>query len=230
MDPTAAIPPLVAAHDAEYHPACYGDGCAEFYEQLYGLPQRQMLDTLAELAGSGPALELGLGTGRVALPLARRGVAVGGIEASTHMLDMLRSRPGAQQLEIIEGDFTTARTTRPCSLVFALVSTLFLLPDRHSQACCLINVSRQLAPGGRLLIEASVPDPANSGPTRHHAQIHTPLGERSYSVRLCPASTEEIDEMAARAGLRRIQRWRNWSRQPFHPGDPSHISVYGQIA
>jgi SAM-dependent methyltransferase len=214
---------------SSYDPARYGDSCAEFYDQLYGPPRAPMLDALAGLAGDGRVLELGIGSGRVALALVRRGLAVSGIEASAAMREHLRAKPGAERIEVIAGDFADMRVEGDFALVMALVSTLFLLPCPTLQARCIAHAAARLATGGHLLIEACVPSAEQVGqPARHEHMISTAVGERCYRVELCPVGPDDLDAMAASAGLRLAARWRDWARQPFAATDPSHISVYAR--
>src|SRR4051795_1890007 len=116
------------------------------------------VDFLAELAGDGRALELGIGTGRVALPLAARGVPVHGIELSKAMVARLRAKPGGEEIGITIGDFATVTAERTFSLAYLVFNTIGNLTTQEAQAACFRNVARHLEPGGRFVIEVGVPE------------------------------------------------------------------------
>ena len=150
----------------EYGPETYGDRIAEYYDERYASrdPQAEVA-RLAELAGSGPVLELGIGTGRVAVPLAARlaadGVEVHGIDASEAMVERLRSRSGTDgsSIPVTIGDMrSVAAPGDGYTLAYVVFNTFFCLLDQDSQVECFANVAARLAAGGRFLIEAFVPD------------------------------------------------------------------------
>jgi SAM-dependent methyltransferase len=211
------------------------------------------VEFLAGLAGGGPALELAVGTGRVALPLAARGVAVEGIEASPEMVALLRAKPGGAAIPMVIGDMADVGVTGPYPLVFLVFNTLFNLTTPGRQEDCFRNVARVLAPGGAFVIEAFVPDPADfdrdeqvqvrsvtedSVTVRVHqydraAQtfIRQSITFTDGGVRLKPFGMryqwpEQIDAMAEAAGLQLEARYANWQRAPFGPDSTDHISVY----
>jgi SAM-dependent methyltransferase len=146
-------------------PHAYGDAIADVYDELtdagaYGPGTQAAVDFLARLAGAaGTALELGIGTGRVALPLAARGVAVTGIDASARMVAQLRAKPGGADLPVTVGDMAEVVVPGPFDLVYVVASTLYCLPDQNRQLTCLSNAAGRLRPGGHLVVEAFVPDP-----------------------------------------------------------------------
>lgn len=234
----------------------YGHDWAQDYDALY--EQRDDLDMvsarLAELAGPGPALEFGLGTGRTALPLIARGVAVHGIEAAPEMVDVLRVKPGGDTVPVTLGDMAHAVAGGPdFAIVYCTFSTLFLLPDQAEQVACFANAARHLLPGGVFVIEAFVFDPdrwqrqQTVGVSRVEPGLvdllvgrHDPVHQRitnqhvlvtESGVRLRPntlryAWPAELDLMAALAGLRLRARWADWTARPFTATDTGHVSVY----
>ncbi|MGC4894089.1 class I SAM-dependent DNA methyltransferase [Micromonospora sp. DT31] len=211
------------------------------------------VDFLAPLADGGPVLELAIGTGRVALPLAARGLAVEGVEASPEMVAHLRTKPGGADLPVTIGDMADVPVTGPYRLVFLVFNTLFNLVSEERQAACFRNVARVLAPGGAFVIETFVPDPAgfdrdeqvqvrqvteNSATIRLHqydraAQtfVRQTVTFDTSGVHLKPfamryAWPEQVDELAERAGLRLAERYADWHRTPFDADSPAHISIY----
>jgi SAM-dependent methyltransferase len=213
-------------------PAAYGDNCAEFYDQIYSNVDHKVVQTLVQLANSGLVLELGIGTARVALLLRAHGVAVSGIEASEAMLQQLSKKAGAEQLPVTKGNFADCQVEGPFSLVYALVSTFYLLPSPQEQQRCFHSVARVLAPDGILLLENYEPSGRPSRLMSSHPvyvfeqQVATVSGPRAYRSRICYASPLQLDEMAAQARLKLRERWADWSRRPYKPRDPMHISIY----
>jgi SAM-dependent methyltransferase len=143
-----------------YGPASYGDAMADVYDEWYAeLPQLDAaIECLAGLAEGGTVLELGVGTGRLALPLAARGVRVVGVDASAAMIERLRAKPGSDAVEAVVGDMAASSPAGPFTLAFAAVNTFFGLDTEHAQAECFASVAARLSSGGRLAIEAFVPD------------------------------------------------------------------------
>ncbi|WP_089155138.1 class I SAM-dependent methyltransferase [Micromonospora sp. NBS 11-29] len=211
------------------------------------------VDFLAPLAEGGPVLELAVGTGRVALPLAARGLAVSGVEASPEMVAHLRAKPGGEHMDVTIGDMADVPVSGPYRLVFLVFNTLFNLVDADRQAACFRNVARVLAPGGAFVIETFVPDPADFDRdeqvqvrevTEDSATIRMHRYDRAAQtfvrqtvtfdrdgVHLKPfamryAWPEQIDEMAERAGLHLAERYADWDRTPFDADSRTHISVY----
>ncbi|MBO4143614.1 class I SAM-dependent methyltransferase [Micromonospora tulbaghiae] len=211
------------------------------------------VDFLAPLAEGGPVLELAVGTGRVALPLAARGLAVEGVEASPEMVAHLRAKPGGADMPVTVGDMADVPVAGPYRLVFLVFNTLFNLVSEERQAACFRNVARVLAPGGAFVIETFVPDPADfdrdeqvqvrevtedSATIRMHrydraAQtfVRQTVTFDAAGVHLKPfamryAWPEQIDELAERAGLRLAERYADWDRTPFDADSRAHISVY----
>ena len=208
-----------------FRPAGYGDSCALFYDQLYPNVPAGLVRALVALANGRPALELGLATGRVALPLSAAGVTVSGIEASVLMLSQFMRRPNASTVRVVGGDFSSLPFRGPFGLVFCLVGTLGLLPSRQLQTRCLREVSRVLEPGGAFLCEA-FNDADARDPITHNHPILTPSGVQSYSVTFLPTPPHSLDALASAAGLTLAARWGDWSQMPYAHGRPHHISVY----
>jgi hypothetical protein len=212
----------------------YGENCFEFYDQIYSAVDPKVLETLQRLAADSAALELGIGTGRIALPLAARGVDIHGVEASSSMLTRLREKPGGSEVSVWRGNFAEQVVGGPFSLVFSLVSTFFLLRSPEEQQRCFHTVAAKLSAGGVFLqenYEAVSLQPAQSGNGGDRIfvteqVIQTADGPRNYRARLCQASPHELDRMAANAGLRLRERWRNWRANTYRPGDALHISLF----
>jgi SAM-dependent methyltransferase len=236
--------------------AAYGEDVAASYDERHAdraTDVEAATRFLVALAAGGRVLELGVGTGRVALPLAQEGVAVDGIDASDAMLARLRTKPDGARVGITVGDFTVVDqlVTGPYRLVFVVFNTLFELPSQDAQARCFEGVARVLAPGGRFVVEAIAPDAtrleqglAVAGVSadrvvldvdRHDpvAQVTAgaqvglgPDGVRLRPRRLRYATVPELDLMARLAGLRLRGRWGGWRGEPFTAASNRHVSVY----
>jgi SAM-dependent methyltransferase len=242
-----------------YDPAAYGERWAEVYDDWYPplADDDPMVERLVELAGPGPVLELGIGTGRVALALARRGVDVHGIDASPAMVERLRAKPGGRDIPVTMGDYAGMPVDGTYSLVFAVFNVLFSLPSQEAQLRCFANVTRRLAPGGAFLVEAFMPDPTRldllapvicrqvkadevvlnvSRPDLATQRIDASVmlvresGVRLYPVPIRYAWPAELDLMARLAGLRLRERWGGWRREPFTGDEPLPVSVYEHAA
>ena len=235
------------------NPALFGEVWAEDYDSCELLDPAPAVDFLAGLAGGGRVLELAIGTGRVGLPLARRGVRVEGVEGSDKMAAKLRAKPGGEGIPVTIGDMADVPVQGPFELVYLVYNTLFNLVDASRQASCFRNVARVLAPGGAFVIECYVPDPSRFpdgqrvqavGVTEDSASIEVysvdkaaqsfitqtitfdrnGMRMRPHAERWCwPA---ELDLMADRAGLRLADRYAGWDRRPFGSESTDHISVY----
>ncbi len=239
----------------------FGERTAEHYDRSSS-PEFQQeviertVDVLAELAGGGRALELGVGTGRVALPLARRGVPVHGIELSRAMVARLRAKPGGEAVGVSIGDFATTtvdtKTDGPFSLAYLVFNTIMNLASQEAQVACFRNVAEHLAPGGCFVIEVMVPELRRIPAGQNIVPFHTSPTGWAYSVydtvtqdATChyvtisedgrgEASTipfryvwpSELDLMAQLAGLRRRDRWDDWTREPFTEDSTRHVSVW----
>jgi SAM-dependent methyltransferase len=215
----------------------------------------EFLAGLAGLAGDGAALELGIGTGRIALPLQERGVSVHGIDLSPAMVARLRAKPGGDRIPVAIGDFATTRVDGTFSLVYLVFNTIGNLRTQDEQVECVRNAARHLAPGGHFVIELNVPelqrlppgetvrpfavtpthlgfdefDVANQGLVSHHWTLRDGRWEaRSFPFRyVWPA---ELDLMARIAGLRLAERWSGWRREPFTSDSTAHVSVWQKPA
>ena len=242
----------------EYTDATYGDRIADIYDVRYLEPLAE--DTadavafLEALAGDGPALELGIGTGRVAIPLAETGVEVHGLDASEAMVAMLRSKPGGDRLRVTIGSFADFHLETRFPLVYVVFNTFFALLTQDEQVSAFQSVARHLTPGGAFVMQAFVPDATRFESNQQRVAIesvgvdeitlemssHDAVAQRTDSqyvllrqgdVRLFPvriryAYVSELDLMARLAGLRLRERWSSWKREPFPSADWSHISVW----
>jgi SAM-dependent methyltransferase len=206
---------------------------------------------LAELAVSGTALELGIGTGRVALPLSRRGIRVHGIELSPAMAAQLRAKPGAESIGVTIGDFATTTVDGTFGLAYLVRNTIMNLTTQDQQVDCFRNVAAQLGPGGCFVIEVIVPDLqrlppgetvraftvtpehlgfdeydiAAQGLISHHYWMRD--GElETFAAPFRYVWPSELDLMARLAGMSLRERWSDWHREPFTSASRSHISVW----
>ncbi|TMC87680.1 MAG: class I SAM-dependent methyltransferase [Chloroflexi bacterium] len=209
------------------------------------------VDFLAELAASGAALELGIGTGRIALPLSRRGVRVRGIDLSPEMVAQLQKKAGADMVEVTIGDFTTTRVDGTFKLAYLVLNTITNLTTQDAQVECFRNVAAHLEPGGCFVIEVYIPELRRLPPGEtFHAFTVTPthLGFEEYDVATQIAYSHhywiadgrletfsapfryvwpsELDLMARLAGMNLRERWSSWTREPFTSESRSHVSVW----
>ncbi len=206
---------------------------------------------LAEEARGGAALELGVGTGRLALPLSRRGVRVHGIEISEDMVAQLRARAGSQAITVTMGDFATVRAEGTFRLAYLVRNTVMNLTTQEEQVACFHNVARHLEPGGRFVVEVLVPhlrrlppgetlraftvtpshlgfdeyDTASQGSWSHHYWLVDDRLE-TFSAPFRYVWPSELDLMARLAGLTRRERWADWERSAFTGESESHVSVW----
>jgi SAM-dependent methyltransferase len=232
--------------------ARYDDSSAEMFDPAVVDP---VVDLLVELAGSGRALELGIGTGRIALPLAQRGVPVHGIELSNAMAARLRAKPGGEDIGVTIGDFANTSVEGTFSLAYLVFNTIMNLTAQAEQVACFRNVAAHLEPGGCFVIEVGVPglqrlppgetirafhvgetrwgldefDVANQGLTSHHFTIVDGKLER-VSIPFRYAWPAELDLMAELAGMRLRERWSGWQREPFMSDSRKHVSVWEKPA
>jgi SAM-dependent methyltransferase len=239
----------------DYDAATYGDRIAEVYDEWFGVPSdtEGTVAFLSDLAGPGPVLELGIGTGRVALPLAQRGYEVHGVDASEAMVEKLQTKTEGESIPVTIGDFADVDVEGRFSLVYVVFNTFFALLSQEDQVRCFSNVARRLREGGVFLIEAFVPDMTrwdrNQRIETSHvgddsivldAAKHDPVeqrvasnhlvvsdaGVKMYPVRLRYAWHSELDLTARLAGLRLRERWGGWLREPFTASSVKHVSVY----
>jgi SAM-dependent methyltransferase len=207
------------------------------------------VDFLAELVGDGAALELGIGTGRIALPLARRGVRVHGIDLSPSMVARLRAKPGGSEIDVRIGDFATTRVDRSFSLAYLVYNTINNLTTQDGQVACFRNVAAHLEPGGCFVTEVGVPklrrlppgqtyvpfdvspehvgfdeyDVVNQGLISHH---YYPVAGEQVSMPFRYVWPAELDLMARLAGMSLRERWSDWNRAPFTAESTKHVSVW----
>jgi SAM-dependent methyltransferase len=213
------------------------------------------VEFLAGLAGDRPALELAIGTGRVALPLSERGVKVSGVDLSPAMVDRLRAKPGSEAIDVTLGDMTTTRVEGEFGLVYLVFNTISNLLTQDDQVACFVNAAEHLASGGHFVVELSVPalqrlPPGEVYQVFHHSDGGVGLDEldvvtqrmfshhyafdgstyRRNSIPFRYAWPSELDLMARIAGLRLKERWADWERRPFTAASPSHVSVWTKTA
>jgi SAM-dependent methyltransferase len=209
------------------------------------------VDTLAELAVDGGALEFAVGTGRIALPLAERGVRVVGIDNSRAMLARLAEKPGSERIETVVGDMAATRIDGDFSLVYLVFNTIFNLTTQDGQVACFQNAAAHLRSGGRFVIEARVPElqrlplgqtvlPWRADPTGMSYYVYDVVTQRlsgqhydiengrieASPIELRYAWPAELDLMARLAGMRLEERWAGWDGEPFTGLSPAHVSVY----
>jgi SAM-dependent methyltransferase len=229
----------------------FGERVAAHYDERSGGADPAMIDVLAELAGDGGALEFAIGTGRVAVPLAERGVRVAGIDNSEAMLRRLRTKPGADRIESVEGDLATTRVQGEFALVFLIFNTISNLTTQDAQVACFQNAADHLRSGGRFVIENNVPAlqslppgqtvlPFRADPEGFSFDVYDVVTQsfssqhffivdgrlEAFPVEFRYAWPSELDLMARLAGLRHEHRWAGWRREPFTALSPGHVSVY----
>jgi hypothetical protein len=240
----------------EYGASTYGDRIAEVYDEWFSLPAdaEEAVEFLAGM-GPGPALELGIGTGRIALPLSTRGVEVHGVDSSEPMVVKLRGKPGSDRIPVVMGDFADIEDLfhGNFSLIYVVFNTFFGLLDQEDQVRCFHGVAARLADDGAFVMQAFVPDLArfDRGQRTQTLDVRPDMLHLDTSrydmasqrvdaqhvvfeegrVRLFPVSIRfafpsELDLMARLAGLRLRERWGGWDRRPFDSASQQHISVW----
>jgi SAM-dependent methyltransferase len=242
----------------DHDPATYGDRIAAEYDE-WAEPHLQTdatIERLAELAGAGPVLELGIGTGRVTVPLAERGLEVHGIEASEKMVERLREKPGGDRVQVTIGDIAHTDVQGEFSLILAIGDTLSMLSSQEQQQRCLERFAGKLAQAGSFVVEGIVRNADPEGAvrvvsvnedevhlivvkgdpaTQAHRSAHVIL--RADDTRIIPILGRhlppgELDLMAALAGLRLRERWGDWEQRLFTGQSRRHVSIYerGKVA
>lgn len=239
-----------------YDESTYGEGIASVYDEMYGEASDDEIDLLAELAGTGPVLELGIGTGRLALPLHRRGIEVEGIDGSPAMVERLHSKPDGENIAVTIGDFSDFDLPREFAMVFVAFNTFFGILDQEGQVAAFATIARHLADDGVFVMEAFVPDPARFDRNQRtsvsdvavdsamlEVARYQPATQRVDAqhiflrhgqppdvvpVRLRFAWPSELDLMGRLAGLVLRDRWGGWDRRPFGDHSTQHISVWGR--
>ena len=240
-----------------YEPDTYGDRIADVYDGIH----ERLLDTegtvtfLTDLAlEAGRTLELGVGTGRVAIPLAQKGIEIHGIDSSEAMLGKVREKPGGEGVQVHLGDFSEVDVDGPFGLIFVVFNTIFALPSQDAQISCFRTVAERLAPGGAFVIEAFVPDMQRYDAYQQRVEsgqialdaVHLEIsrvdpvgqvihgtrvvlgenGTRLFPLLLRYAWPSELDLMARMAGLRLREHWGGWRHEPFGARSDKHVSVY----
>ncbi len=231
--------------------ARYDDSTREMFSQDMVEP---VVDFLLERSGGGRALEFGIGTGRIALPLARRGIEVSGVDVSRPMLDELARKPDGDTIDVVLGDFATTRAPGSYSIVYLVYNTIGNLTTQADQVECFRNAAAHLEPGGRFVIEVGIPelrrlppeqenvvfradesgwgideyDVANQGLISHHVDLVE--GElRQFSIPFRYVWPSELDLMAEMAGMRLVERYAGWREEPFTSESGQHVSVWEKI-
>ncbi len=244
-----------------FDPSSYGEGFADVYDDWYGdvSDVEATVALVVALAEGGPVLELGIGTGRLALPLAETGLVVHGIDASPAMVERLRAKPGGDAIAVVLGDFADVDVEVPggFAVVLAAYNTWFNLASAEAQRRAMANVARRLRPGGALVIEAFVPGPEPDSltgavtpsaidadrvvlqVTRRDPLTQTVEGSivsiTAAGIRLRPwhirySRPAQLDDMAAEAGLTLARRHAGWHSEPFADDSSHHVSVYRRPA
>jgi SAM-dependent methyltransferase len=239
-----------------YKDSTYGQRIAEIYDDFYTDFDPLSIDMLSELARGGPALELGIGTGRIALPLHECGVKVYGIDASEAMIARLRAKPRGSEIEVSVNSFADFKMDMRFNLIYVVFNTFFALLTQDEQLRCFQSVREHLAPDGVFLLEVFVPDlcrfvdhqtvrlsglsedlvnidvsevdPVTQTVSAQHIYFSVD-GTRIYPVKLRYAWPSELDLMAQIAGLQLRHRWGSWSQAEFTKESNKHISVYSPM-
>jgi SAM-dependent methyltransferase len=238
-----------------YEASTYGDRIADVYDEWPGVPTDtdRVVAFLADVAARGPILELGIGTGRLALPLVERGFAVSGIDSSAAMVAKLRAKRDGERIRVTMGNFADMAIDGRFALIFVAFNTFFGLLSQDDQLRCFAGVAERLADDGVFVIEAFVPDlgrfdhgqrvgatDVRTDAVYLEASLHDPVaqrvrsqqlviteaGIRMYPVEVRYAWPSELDLMARLAGLRLRERFGGWSREPFTASSGRHVSVY----
>jgi len=230
----------------------YDESSADMFDPAVVDP---IVDFLADLAGDGDALELGIGTGRIALPLSKGGVRVSGIDLSKDMVAKLKEKPGGEEIEVVIGDFATARVEGRFTLAYLVFNTINNLTTQDAQVACFQNVADHLEPSGFFVIEVGVPGPrtfsadkrftvfdfgdthvgideydaASQGLVSHHFSLIDGNWEL-LSMPFRSVWPAELDLMARLAGMSLRERWSGWKREPFTNESTKHVSVWEKDA
>jgi SAM-dependent methyltransferase len=226
----------------------YDDAVSEMFDPEALGPA---VDVLAELAGGGRALEFAIGTGRIALPLAARGVEVVGIEFSEAMVEQLRVKPGGQALDVTIGDMASTRVEGPFQLVYLVFNTIGNLTSQAEQVACFANAAAHLDTGGSFVVEVGVPELRRLPPGERHVVFHAGddgwgideydiasqrlishhlrrdgAGVRHRAIPFRYVWPAELDLMAQMAGMTLAARWADWHRRPFDHDSTGHVSAW----
>lgn len=252
---------LVLAQDEAMASMTWDSDIAEIYDTINAAEAEPsvvgpMVDLLASLAGAGPVLEFAVGTGRIALPLRGRGIAVSGIELSPHMAERLRAKPGADAVAVTVGDMTSTRVPGTFTLVYLAANTIMNVTTQEEQVAVFANAAAHLATSGRFVVEVIVPqlrsvprgergrvfalaadhvgietfdDIAGQIAWSHHwNEVGGRLVQHSGPFRYVWPS--ELDLMARLAGFRLEHRWSGWDKNPFTSDSVKQVAVYEKVA
>ena len=241
---------------AEYDESTYGERIADVYDHFFTTPANaeDAAEFLASVAGKRRVLELGIGTGRIALPLAARGIKVSGIDASPKMVEKMREKPGGDAIPVTIGNFVDIKVPGQFSLIYVAFNTFFGgLLTQEDQVQCFGRVARRLSDDGIFVLEGFVPDLARFDRGQRTSTIHldseaalidavkhdvmrqhilgahiaiSESGTRIYPLQLRYAWPSELDLMARLAGMRLRERWGGWRREPFTAASQTHVSLY----
>jgi SAM-dependent methyltransferase len=232
---------------------------AEVYDATYAYEAvpavvDPMVDFLAAYAGRGPALELAVGTGRIALPLSARGLLVSGIELSPHMVEQLQQKPGSGAIEVVVGDMATARAVGSFELVYIVANSIMNLTTQEEQVATVANAAAHLAPGGHFVVEVIVPQLRRVPPSAagwifkmdpHHVGIetfddvanqvawshHWKVVDGRFVHHSAPYRyvwPAELDLIGKLAGLELEGRWGGWDRSPFTSDSGKQIALFAK--
>jgi hypothetical protein len=230
----------------------YDEYSAEMFDPAVVEPA---VSFLAALAGEGRALEFGIGTGRIAIPLSLQGVRVHGIDLSEPMVKRLRAKPGAEQIEVTVGDFAKTRVPGSFAVVYLVYNTIENLTQQDSQIDCFRTAAAHLEPGGTFVVEVAVPqlrrlppgetvrafsvngshlgfdeyDTATQGLISRHYRVSDGKLD-AFSIPFRYVWPSELDLMARLAGMTLRGRWSNWSREPFTRDSTQHVSVWDKTS
>ncbi|HEY7281881.1 MAG TPA: class I SAM-dependent methyltransferase [Actinomycetota bacterium] len=243
----------------DYTAETYGERWADIYDDWTAglglvVDGETIASKLADLAGGGPALELAIGTGRVAMPLIEMGVEVHGIDISEAMVAKLRAKPGGADVPVVMGDFAEVAVEGRYPLIYLVFNTLYALTTQEDQLRCFSNVAKHLTDGGIFIVEAFVPDmnrfdrgqrfetlevgidsavllASRHDPGTQTVQVLQMRVEEgrpiaTYPVKLRYAFPSELDLMARLGGLRLRDRWGGWDGELYTGLNPRHVSVY----
>ncbi|MBE7464610.1 MAG: class I SAM-dependent methyltransferase [Planctomycetes bacterium] len=231
------------------------DEASKLYRDVTRGDEEAAVRFLEQQAAGGPALELGIGAGRIALPLAARGIRVDGIDISPSTVAQMRTKPGGASISVVIGDMAEAPIEGAYRLIYVVWNSFFNLPSQEAQVRCFKHVASRLASGGKFVVEAYMPsflyrlrndqyvdaegislnevrldvlrhDAAKQRLEESHVSI-TKAGIELSPVVQRYAWPSELDLMAQLAGLRTHERWGGWNREPFQSSSETHISVFG---
>lgn len=237
----------------DYDAATYGERIAEKYDEWYSTHDEDVVDRIFEMSNKGSVLELGIGTGRIAIPLAQRGIDVAGVDSSRSMVQKLKSKKGGRKIPVKIEDFSSFTISEKFDVVFVIFNTIFALQSQDEQISCFKCVHKTLKDKGKFVIEAFVPDLSrfDRGQTvravdvgidqiklecsKHDSADQTITsqtvhisedGIKLYPLKIRYAWPAEIDLMGRLAGFQLLERWGNWKKENFHSSSGFHISVY----